>query len=265
MFDKRNMVKDLKLGFSTLVQSFYFVVKHKLWIYLLPSAILTVITYYMVMGSESTLDSWSEWAGGVWLIGGGLKWIIDKSQAATIFLLIEINKFIVLTLLSPLIAVLSEKTEKIITGNDYPMNIPQLIKDIIRGVLLSVRMIVLELSLILLWYIIAAIFGLKVLTPFVVIAISSYYYGFSFLDYVNERRRLSVKKSSRFSKEHFWLSMSVGAVFSLLFITPFIGMAFAAPICVIMSTLAVHELVDLNQNKFAKKESPDDDQASIEM
>ena len=259
------MINDLKIGLSKFAKSFGFVVKHNLWIYLIPSFILTVITYYFLFAFESNLANWSNWVEDIWWIGSGLKWLIDEVSFVMVFVLIEINKFLVLTVLSPMIALLSEKTEKIITGNEYPFDFNQLMKDVLRGIFMALRNITLELLLIICWYLIAAITGLKILSPVIILAIGSYFYGFSFIDYINERRRLSIAESAKFVRKHFGLTMIIGGVFSVLFIIPFAGMVFAAPIAVIIATLAVNDLVDLRGNKFAVQKKLENDQASIDI
>jgi CysZ protein len=245
------ITSDLKLGIISCIKSFGFAVKHNLWVYFVPSLALTLITYFLLAASSGTLEGLSDWIKEAWLIGAFLQWLIDGINTTVSFLLIEFNKFLVLTLLSPVIALLSEKTEKIVTGNIYPFEIGQLIKDIARGVLIVLRNIVLELLLILCWYMLALITGFDSISPIVIMAIGFYFFGFSFIDYTNERRRLSVKQSAKFIRKHIGLTFVIGGVFSLLLMIPFLGLVIAAPIAVIAGTLAVHQLADLNSNKFA--------------
>ena len=49
------------------------------------------------------------------------------------------SKYVVLILLSPLFALLSESVEQKINSNNYPFNTAQLLKDIGRGILMSLR------------------------------------------------------------------------------------------------------------------------------
>lgn len=48
-------------------------------------------------------------------------------------------KYLFLIVGSPLFAYLSEKTESIIEGKDYPFNLKQLLMDVLRGVKLALR------------------------------------------------------------------------------------------------------------------------------
>jgi len=54
-----------------------------------------------------------------------------------------------LMVLSPLLAIASEKVEKVITGNVYKFNMKQLMKDVVRALRIATRNIFYELILIL--------------------------------------------------------------------------------------------------------------------
>ena len=76
------------------------------------------------------------------------------------------------------------------------------------------------------------------------------FYGFSFIDYTNERRRLSVKQSVAFIRQNKGVAVTNGAVFSLLLMIPFCGYSlagFGAIISVVAATLAIHQKVDLRK------------------
>ena len=48
--------------------------------------------------------------------------------------------------MSPVFAILSEKVESILTGNEYPFNIHQFLSDIWRGVKLAIRNFAIEIG-----------------------------------------------------------------------------------------------------------------------
>jgi len=74
------------------------------------------------------------------------------------------------------------------------------------------------------------------------------------MDYVNERRRLSIRKSVTFVREHAGFAIGNGFVFSLMFIIPYdIGVILAPVLAVVAGTIGMHELVDLNKNPYANK------------
>ena len=54
-----------------------------------------------------------------------------------------------------------------------------------------------------------------------IILIASYYYGFSFLDYINERRRRNVSESIIFIRKHSGLAISIGLFYYLMIFIAF--------------------------------------------
>ena len=60
-------------------------------------------------------------------------------QVLLVFFYFSFFKFFFLIVGSPVFAYLSEKTESIIEGRDFPFSFKQLLKDIIRGIKLALR------------------------------------------------------------------------------------------------------------------------------
>lgn len=169
----------------------------------------------------------------------------------SIYVFLRINKYLVLVLMSPMMALLSEKTCDILTGTSTPFSLNQLMHDAFRGSIISLRNLIMELSLtLLIWGFILLlmlflpflIFILGPLASILVFFISSYYYGFSLLDYVNERNQLNVKESIRDIRNLRSLSIGLGSIFSILFMVPFIGIALSSVTCTIAAVIAKHQL-----------------------
>ena len=138
-------------------------------------------------------------------------------------LLMNFAKYLVVIILSPLLAHLSQKTEHILTGNKYRFNLEQFIKDIRRGIRIALRNLIRQYFFFLLIFLISFIGWEDPKSApifYLVFIISFYYYGFSFLDYVNERRRLSIDESILFVKKHSGLAISIGLIYSLLIFVP---------------------------------------------
>src|SRR5690606_25151495 len=116
---------------------------------------------------------------------------------------------------SPVFAYLSEKTESILEGRDFPFSFKQLLKDIIRGIRLALRNLlwqtVYTVSILILSFI--PIIGW--ISPLISLFVECYYYGFSMVDYSCERRRLSPAESIRFIGEHKGLAIGNGLLFYL--------------------------------------------------
>lgn len=214
----------------------------------------------------------------------GIVWYLIKllAEISIAMLLMQFTKYLVVTLMSPLLAFLSQKTENIITGNQYPFNRHQFWIDIKRGVKLAIRNMIWQYFFFLIILFICNLFWDKPqdsILFYITYLIGFYYYGFSFLDYVNERRRLTMDESILFMRKHRGLTISVGLGFSMLILVPvnlsalydwhkistapievvsqftvhfFLWFcASIAPILTsIAATLAMNDVVDLSANHF---------------
>ena len=119
--------------------------------------------------------------------------------------------------------------------------------------------------------------------------VAFYYYGFGFIDFMNERRRLTITESVKFVKKHKGFAIALGLVFTVFFhytnkyfidikedvssttfmfiiIISSIIMAVIPIVTMVAATLGVHKLVDLNKNAFAiqKEEKSNENKGNIE-
>lgn len=197
-------------------------------------------------------------------------------------LLMNFAKYLVVIILSPLLAHLSEKTERILTGNKYPFDPKQFMNDVRRGIRIAIRNLIWQYFFFLLIFLVSFL-GWK--DPesapifYLIFVISFYYYGFSFLDYVNERRKLNIDESVLFVRQHRGLAISLGFIYSLMILVPvdlkmifslegfkdhsflyglgqfaihfilWISASTAPILAIVASTIAMNDLVDLKQNK----------------
>lgn len=196
-------------------------------------------------------------------------------------------RYILIIILSPVLSVVSERVERILTGNKYKFNLKQLIKDIKRTMNLAIRNIVWELGIVygfvIVCYILAWMFGISdgiyyFITGTFSMLVAFYYYGFGFIDYLNERQRLSIADSVKFVKKNRWFSIALGSVFTLIFvysneyfnhiredvhsgwvlvlvIIASIILAMIPIVTMVAATLGVHELVDLTKNPYADRKA----------
>lgn len=153
------------------------------------------------------------------------------------FIIAMVGGYVILVLMSPALAFLSELTEQILTGKKYPFKAGQFFRNIGRSILLSLRNFFIQ-SVITIFLLAAGfipVVGLAV--PVALFFVSCYFYGFSFLDYSFERRQYSVKRSLRFAAENKGLPIGSGMFFSLTMLIPFIG-PFVAGFVSVVSTVA---------------------------
>lgn len=256
------MYTDIKLGLNTYLEALGFIFRHKLWYFFLFPVLLSLLALVLLLAVKTELiesvnaflmewlnldherDDVQGWVGKIIRVLVGIViWV-----AAT-FVFWTMNKYIVLIVLSPVLAILSEKTESILTGKKMPFNMGHLMSDILRGVLVALRNLVLELLCIAALTVMA--FLLPVISPVLFVLmflVSAYFYGFSMFDYNNERHRLSIKEGTQLIQRNGILAMSNGAFFVLLMRIPVIGVTFAPILGCVGATLALHRKYDLNKN-----------------
>ena len=156
-----------------------------------------------------------------------------------IFFYFSLFKYLFLILGSPVFAYLSEKTESIIEGRDFPLSFLQLLSDIFRGIRLALRNT--------LWQ---AVFTISILilsffpvvgwvTPVIMLFVECYYYGFSMLDYSCERHKLSPSESIEYITRHKGLAIGNGMMFFLMHLIPFAGWMLAPAYAVVAATLSM--------------------------
>ena len=272
-----SLFKNFGTGFSAYGKALNIIFTKGLWWYFIFPILLNILFFIGGMfgiGSLSDfIESWltslvafdgDSFTGASFLepisgylsgIVGGMVWLVLKF--AFFFVFATIGGYIVIICLSPVFAFLSEKTEEILTGNKYPFNGDQLVRDVVRGIMIAFRNMFIELG-----YMIV-IFLLGLFIPFIggiigtiiLFFIASYFYGFAFIDYTNERRRLTIKQSVQFIRANKGMAIANGMIFSFFMLIPFCGptlAGFAAIVSVVAATVATHKMVDLSKNPYTK-------------
>lgn len=158
-------------------------------------------------------------------------------------------KYIVLMLLSPLFSLLSEATEEKLAGNRYPFNIVQLLKDILRGVGISLRNMLFEYLIMAGCFVLTIFFPpLGLITVPFLYFVSCYFTGFTMLDYNFERHKMSISQSIQFTRSNKGLTCGIGMAYSLLMLLPFAGFMFGPVIAVTGATIS---FMEARQNKLS--------------
>lgn len=283
-----NFFELAALGYKNYWKGILFLLRHKLYWYVVFPVVLFALIYWLgsyflklenrigndIIGATSGITKLND------MIWYAAKMIFFDSLYV---LFTKFALYIVVVLLSPVLSLLSEKIEEIITGNKYKFNLRQLINDVQRGLKIAVRNILWEYFFIVIVLGLASFFDGPVKATIIFsipMVFGFYFYGFSFIDYINERRRLNIQQSVYFVSKHRGLAMAIGSIYSVFFLSyhavfhkfsnlpsdtstqllwgsllviTFI-LAVVAPIIAITSaTLSMHELVDLSKNEFARK------------
>lgn len=248
------------MGVRTYSQAFSFIIKNKLaWYFIFPllfNVLLFIVGFYSTSslgdGVVSYLSEWiniEEWDfwGASFFVGliKGFVWVVIRLLFFIIYA--YVGGYIILIMMSPVFAYLSEKTERIINGTTVPFDITQFFKDILRGVLLAVRNMAVELFFTIILFGLSFIPVVGYFTAIALFLISAYFYGFSFLDYTFERRKFKIEASVLFMRQNKGLAIGNGFIFSLVLLIPYVGVmlaGFVSIIAVVAATIAGCKAID---------------------
>lgn len=202
----------------------------------------TVNNFIEWLNLRTGLKSWLDvhekdaWLGFFFTMGTMVLWMVMMLFYFSLF------KYFFLIVGSPVFAYLSEKTEAILNGKDFPFSLAVLTQDIFRGVRIALRNASWQTV-----YLLALLFACVVpvaglITPIIALFIECYYFGFSMLDYSMERNKKSTTESIDFIGNHKGLSIGNGIVFYSVHWVPIIGWVLAPSYAVIAATLSMHRL-----------------------
>ena len=239
-------MKDLAIGIRGFTRAFGFAMRNGLWwMFLMPVVLWLLFAGGIAWVSAGAVDAVSGWVSGscgisvpatdrtglvgAWddvkgFFGSARDTLVSVTvKLALLFLFGLVGKYLVLILLSPLLAYASERTEEIVTSRTIPFRLGRLLMDAGRGVLMALRNGTLELAInVLVW---AGTFFLAALAPISAAClwlVSSWFYGFSMFDYVFERQRLGIRASARAARERRGIVLANGILFNLLMNPPFV-------------------------------------------
>jgi len=254
------MLSDIKIGLKGYLEALGFIRRNRMMHYFLFPILISILVFIFLfivrLEIADALNTLLVDALGIDVTQEGAEGFLAKSIEFIVFVIVWIavlfifwtlNKYIVLIILSPMLAILSERTEEILTGNKFSFSIIQMIRDTLRGVIIAIRNMILELFIVLLFTVLGIF--IPIISPFLFLAlfiVSAYFYGFSMLDYINERHKLSVREGVNFIRKNRGLAFANGAIFDLLMRIPLVGVTFAPILGCVGATLAVHQKYNLN-------------------
>ncbi|MCB0477830.1 MAG: hypothetical protein KDC84_06685 [Crocinitomicaceae bacterium] len=223
----------LKSGIQTLQNVHRF---RLYWIFL-PSLLIWLGYFVVQFQSQSFFDYFHEFDtisifGWEW----ELKSYISGVEWFYFLILFELFKFIILTLLSPFNAYISEKYDQKLTGNQFKFSWSRMIEDIFRGLIISITGFSLEMFLTILWLLINLILPFEGLTPVILLLISSFFFGFAYMDYSLERHRFDIIQSWQFAFKNGKTCFTIGLIFSLIMLIPHAGIILAPPLITLYAT-----------------------------
>jgi CysZ protein len=249
------LLKELVISIQAYFQAHRFIIRHQLWKWILiPGIVYAILFSTGIWLFWTSSGDFLEW---LFKLAGVKSWLEEQDIGFLNFLFVITTLFFRLILLffyfslfksmflvvgSPVFAWLSEKTENIIEGNDYPFSLLQLSKDIWRAIRLALRNLLWQsvyvISILLLTFI--PVIGW--ISPLVAFMVECYYYGFSMMDYSTERHKLSPQQSIDFISSKKGLAIGNGMMFYFMHLIPVVGWVLAPAYAVIAATLSLYHV-----------------------
>lgn len=205
------------------------------WMYLLPFVIyLLTFTSGFALTNElhsylmdyfhslaSVEDGEGGWLSYLFTASSFVTWIVIK---VSVFILLGIiSGYLTLIVLSPVFAWLSEKVEEDVEGVTYPFELKKFIKDVVRAIIIAGRNGVIQMLWTLALFLLSFVPFVNLVTAPLLFIITSYFYGFSFLDYTHERMGLNMKQSIARVREMKFAATILGGFFLISYMIPWIG------------------------------------------
>jgi len=246
-----NFISKFSFALSSYKKAISFSSEHKLWGYYILPAILNMGIFTLIGWLAYNWTSGLEYQLGEWL-GKGTSdawWRVALDYGLTILIYVliaivflKLYKNIMLLLLSPALALLAEKTQDILQGGEKPFNMKQFINDVIRGISIALRNLVVEILILIVLFALSFIPIFSPFTAVLMVLVECFYLGFSMIDYRNEYLNISAKDGRKIIKKHKWFSIGIGMGVYLLMFVPIIGVLLGPLLSVVAAGLGIHEL-----------------------
>ncbi len=181
------------------------------------------------------------------LFFGFILFITDSISNLDVFIISETSKFLgliitqiyiffILTLLAPFNTALSEKFEKDYQGKEYIFKLDKFFKDLLRMIVLSFVLILIEFTLLGIIWMVTKLFHIPYLNELTFLIISSLFIGYSFFDPSLERHRYGISKSLQFFQSNLFTILIAGLFFQLIFHLPYLGILISPVITTLLAT-----------------------------
>lgn len=245
------MLKEIVIAFQSYREAHYFLRKHRLWAWiLLPGVFYTLLFFTGMYFFWSSTDDAISWINSELGIENFLQkerspllsfvFVMTGMMFRLILVLFYFSffKYLILLIGSPVLALLSEKTESILAQQPHVWQWRALRKECGRSMRLILRNAGLQSFYLLGIVILSLVPVVGWITPVLALLIECYYFGCSMLDYSLARSGFSLTESARFTGRHKGLAIGNGILFYLMHLVVIFAPAYA----VIAATLTVHKV-----------------------
>ena len=249
------MLKEIIIAIQSYFEAHNFIRKHKLWKWIIIPGVLYTLLFIVGMyffwqssndavtwlSQQIGLETWlqkqrNDWLSFLFVMAGLILRIV------LVFFYFSLFKYLFLIIGSPVFAYLSEKTESILEGKDYPFDLKQLLQDVGRGIRLALRNTLWQTVYVVSLLLLSLIPLAGWITPVIALFVECYYYGSSMLDYSLERHKLTYTQSINYIGRHRGLAIGNGLMFYLMHGFIIIGWILAPAYAVVAATLSLHKV-----------------------
>ncbi len=236
-------MSELISAMKSYAEALQLVRTHGLWGYVLIPGVLSILLgAAILLAAIAAADDVGGWMAMWWPWEKGASVV---QTIANVFggLLIAIIGFltfrqIVLVVTAPIMSILSEKVEFILTGRkESGWSLMRLLRDVVRGLRIALRNLSREVFFTIVLLLLGLIPLFTPFTTFLIFLLQAYYAGFGNMDFALERH-FGYRDSVRFVSNHKAVALGNGIVFMLLLFT-FLGFLVALPLGTIAATIDV--------------------------
>ena len=210
--------------------------KGKIWLYIIPP-VAVALCFYSIFAFFQNISDGAEVAKEIPLLGDYVTTGVQKTIGFMVWITDEFYKFFILSLLSPINCLLSEKVDNEVTGAKFDGGFARVMKDIGRAIFLLFFTLMLNFLVMFIWYILSWIFGLHIVDNIVYFVIGAFFIGFSFYDFSLERYGVGFFGAIEFGFERMLYMLLTGTVFSVIYMIPILGVILAPFLVTIISTI----------------------------
>ncbi|UZR92269.1 EI24 domain-containing protein [Chondrinema litorale] len=249
-----NYFKQVTTGLSMYPKAYRFISEKKLWgSALFPGAVSLILLLVILYFAFNFSDDIS-----VWL----LSWTNVQNAETTFghiiaFIALWLIRFILITIfyvsykvlminfMAPLLYLFSNEVLNSMHGKktEAPIQWDVFIKELFKGIVDAVRILVKELFIIGLISILALVIPIfSPFAPLIIIAVESYFIGISMVDHTAAYRGYTVEEGRNLRKRNKGLSMGVGLGFTVLFLVPLFGVLVAPSLGITSACLGVEKV-----------------------
>ena len=197
------------IGYYGMAVGYFF--KFRLFKYLILLLILLILFAFPVVIFDFLIN----------FIAGLIPYFnVQKYTILTVNIVASISGFFLLLILSPVFSLVSEEVGKRLHGQTYNFSPVQLVKDIVRGIKISLRnMFYQYLGIAIISIVLYFLPEMKIIHltgNTLIVLITAYFYGFSILDYAMENYRMPYRDSVQFVRDNPGLAIGLGSVYYLM-------------------------------------------------